>query len=82
MSVQQLLRLMLESLYEMEAGRHIGEASASPPPGSFYRPEGTRRFSSSNQLSTTLICVAAEVSDSTGFSIRKRWPSGVKLPVL
>ena len=42
-----------------------------------HRPAGTRRFNSSNQFSTTLICVGAEVWDSTGLSIRKRWPSGL-----
>jgi len=37
---------------------------------------GTRRFSSSNQFSTTLICVGAEASCWFGLSIKKRWPSG------
>jgi hypothetical protein len=41
-----------------------------------YFPTGTRRFNSSNQFSTTLICVGAAPTDSLGFSIRKRWPSG------
>ncbi len=36
---------------------------------------GTRRFSSSNQFSTTLICVGAEASCWFGLSIKKRWPS-------
>ena len=36
---------------------------------------GTRRFSSSNQFSTTLICVGAGCS-SLALIIRKRWPSG------
>lgn len=39
-------------------------------------PVGTRRFSSSNQLSTTLICVGADCVCSVGLSIRKRCPSG------
>jgi len=37
---------------------------------------GTRRFNSSNQLSTTLICVGAATSCSLGLSIKNLWPSG------
>src|ERR1700681_646170 len=38
-------------------------------------PTGTRRFNSSNQFSTTLICVGASSACSTNLSMRKRWPS-------
>ena len=41
-----------------------------------FFPVGTFCFSSSNQFSTTLICVGAASADSMGLSIRKRWPSG------
>jgi len=41
-----------------------------------FVPVGTRRFSSSVQFSTTLICVGAACSCSTGLIIRNRWPSG------
>ncbi len=41
-----------------------------------FVPVGTRRFNSSNQFSTTLICVGAACAESLGLSIRKRWPSG------
>src|SRR6266568_8387892 len=37
---------------------------------------GTLRFSSSNQFSTTLICVGDAAPCSLGLSIKKRWPSG------
>jgi len=40
-----------------------------------FFPTGTFCFSSSNQFSTTLICVRPAAC-STGLSIRKRWPSG------
>src|ERR1700730_16507386 len=42
----------------------------------YFFPVGTFCFSSSNQFSTTLICVGADCACSTGLSIRKRWPSG------
>ncbi len=41
-----------------------------------FFPVGTFCFNSSNQFSTTLICVGAACPDSLGLSIRKRWPSG------
>jgi hypothetical protein len=41
-----------------------------------FVPVGTRRFNSSNQFSTTLICVGAAPVCSLGLSIRERWPSG------
>ena len=44
--------------------------------GHFFDPAGTFCFSSSNQFSTTLICVGAACACSVGLSIRKRWPSG------
>jgi hypothetical protein len=37
---------------------------------------GTFCFSSSNQFSTTLICVAAVCACSAGLSIKNRWPFG------
>ena len=46
--------------------------------GSVYCPTGTRRFSSSNQFSTTLICVASE-SGPPSWIITNRWASGVTL---
>ena len=61
-------------------------ASTRSPSGGFeidllnelrhFAPVGTRRFNSSNQFSTTLICVGAASACSLGLSIRKRWPSG------
>jgi hypothetical protein len=42
----------------------------------YFLPTGTFCFNSSNQFSTTLICVGAASDCSTGLSIRKRWPSG------
>jgi len=40
-------------------------------------PVGTRRFSSSNQFCTTMICVSDEGEiRSFALSIKKRWPSG------
>ena len=58
-----------------------GNADATAQPARFS-PEkttadyfaGTRCFSSVNQLSTTLICVAAD-DCSTSLTIRNRWPS-------
>src|SRR6266849_6030859 len=44
--------------------------------GLLHLPAGTRRFNSSNQLSTTLICVGDVSAESMDLSIRKRWPSG------
>src|SRR4029077_13227383 len=44
--------------------------------GHYFLPGGTFCFSSSNQFSTTLICVRAASPCSVGFSIRNRWPSG------
>src|SRR5713101_1793300 len=44
--------------------------------GHYFLPEGTFCFNSSNQFSTTLICVGAAGACSLGLSIRKRWPSG------
>ena len=41
-----------------------------------FFPVGTFCFNSSNQFSTTLICVGAACACSLGLSIRKRWPSG------
>jgi hypothetical protein len=41
----------------------------------FFSPAGTFCFSSSDQLSTTLICVGAANAGSLGFIIKKRWPS-------
>src|SRR5258708_4593947 len=41
----------------------------------YFSPVGTFCFNSSNQFSTTLICVGDE-SCSMGLSIRNRWPSG------
>ncbi len=43
----------------------------------YFFPVGTFCFSSSNQFSTTLICVGAASACSAGLSIRKRSPSGV-----
>ena len=40
-----------------------------------FVPVGTRRFNSSNQFSTTLICVGADCACSPRLSIRNRWPS-------
>ena len=41
-----------------------------------HRPEGTRRFNSSNQFSTTLICVGAPAScPPADLIITNRWPS-------
>ena len=40
-----------------------------------HLPGGARRFRSSNQFSTTLICVL-EVARSVSLTIKKRWPSG------
>src|SRR5882762_1916083 len=51
------------------------ETNPSNEPVHFV-PVGTRRFNSSNQFSTTLICVGAASADSLALSIRKRWPSG------
>src|SRR4029453_15522876 len=42
---------------------------------SYFAPPGTRRFNSSNQLSTTWICRAGSTME--GFRMRKCWPSGV-----
>src|ERR1700692_3191987 len=52
-----------------------GEFCASSESHHFF-PGGTFCFNSSNQFSTTLICVGAASADSMGLSIRKRWPSG------
>src|SRR5260370_18997963 len=41
-----------------------------------FFPVGTFCLSSSNQFSTTLICVGAACACSTGLSIKNRWPSG------
>src|ERR1700730_9263161 len=42
--------------------------------GHHFLPGGTRRFNSSNQFSTTLICVGvADSAGSLGLSISKRW---------
>src|ERR1700731_1923201 len=51
------------------------ETCASSESHHFF-PVGTFCFSSSNQFSTTLICVGAACVCSLGLSIRKRWPSG------
>ena len=37
---------------------------------------GTRRFNSSSQFSTTLICMGASSGVPTNLSIKNRWPSG------
>lgn len=42
---------------------------------SHYLVAGARRFNSSNQFCTTLICVL-ETARPTSLIIRKRWPSG------
>ena len=41
-----------------------------------FAPVGKRRFNSSNQFSTTLICLGAACDYSAGLRIRNRWPSG------
>src|ERR1700747_3445512 len=41
-----------------------------------FFPTGTFCFNSSNQFSTTLICVGVACACSLDLSIRKRWPSG------
>src|SRR6266699_3353595 len=41
-----------------------------------FFPIGTFCFNSSNQFSTTLICVGAASADSLSLSIKNRWPSG------
>jgi hypothetical protein len=41
-----------------------------------FFPVGTFCLNSSNQFSTTLICVGAACACSLGLSIRNRWPSG------
>src|SRR5215470_5851866 len=43
--------------------------------GHYFFPVGTFCFNSSNQFSTTLICVS-DCACSAGLSIRNRWPSG------
>jgi hypothetical protein len=42
----------------------------------FHFSRAARGFSSTDQLSITLICVAAPSLASAGLNIRKRWPSG------
>src|SRR5206468_4259330 len=67
------------NLKRLPSRRTVSEETFSNPPffGSYYfPPDPTRRFRSSNQLSTTLICVAAS-SFSLGLIITSRWPSGV-----
>ena len=41
---------------------------------------GTLRFNSSNQFSTTLICVGAAASGPAALTITNRWPSAVASP--
>src|SRR5467141_4919408 len=58
-------------------GNRLGGIETNPSNEIIYfAPAGTRRFNSSNQFSTTLICVGVVSADSLALSIRKRWPSG------
>ena len=58
------------------ASRPFGSSKrrCSSPLSSYFWLVGTRRFNSSNQLNTTLICVAASPV-SLDLSIKKCWPS-------
>ena len=54
----------------------IGAGTSASRERPHFFPVGTFWFNSSNQFSTTLICVGAACACSMGLSIRKRWPSG------
>src|ERR1700694_5697668 len=74
-SVVRLIHLAHSSRADLRENFVRSETCAGSERHHFF-PTGTFCFNSSNQFSTTLICVGAACACSLGLSIRKRWPSG------
>jgi hypothetical protein len=71
------LRLLARNYFRLaRSGVELVGRRFCAPRWIHFVPVVTRRFNSSNQFSTTLICIGAACAYSLGLSIRRRWPSG------